>query len=135
MMARARFTDWMSSVARVPSLLHGVQLFLDVLRGPVPAHAARGGFRSRGQDHEMVLPARLGRPRRVRRRLRRRAGKRRRAEHAVRLSFIPSTLCLLGELVLLFAFICHHIRSLFVKCMLRSNACFACGNKKTLLVF
>lgn len=83
-MARFFFTDRMSSLACVPPLLHGVQLFLDVLRGPVPAHAARGGLCGRGQDHEVVLPARLGRPRPLRHRLRNRAGKRRGAKHAVR---------------------------------------------------
>lgn len=49
----------MPTLARIAPLLFGIQLFLDVLRGPLPAHAASGGLCERGQNFEMVLPARL----------------------------------------------------------------------------
>lgn len=42
-------------LAHPPPLLSGVELLLDVLRRPLPAHAACGGLRERRQDSQVVL--------------------------------------------------------------------------------
>lgn len=52
-------TDRMPILAHFIALFSSLELLLDVLRGSIPAHTASGRFRERGQDIEMVLPARL----------------------------------------------------------------------------
>lgn len=53
---------WLPTLAHPPPLLSSLQLLLDVLRGPLFAHPAGGGLCERGQDSQMVLPARLAQP-------------------------------------------------------------------------
>lgn len=47
----------MPNLAYTVALLSSLQLFLDVLRGPLFTHFAGGGVCQRKQDTQMVLPA------------------------------------------------------------------------------
>jgi len=57
--------DVLSAAARVPAVLHGGQLHVDVLRGAAPAHGAGGGVRQRRVRDALVLRRRLGAARRA----------------------------------------------------------------------
>lgn len=54
--------EWslLSVTSRPPALLSSVQLLLDVLRGPLPAHHPRRGLCFRGKDPQVVLLNWLG---------------------------------------------------------------------------